>query len=254
MTAVVGRVLGVICACAFALLAPPASATPPDQITKAEFSEPTTRYAHGVLGDNVEWGALELTIDACFGCDSAVVETRLIRLPQNRVFEDLAPRIFRDEDGSTLVAVVESDAKLGARLSVYDQNGLYVATPFIGRANRWLAPIGAADFDGDGWVDLAYIDRPHLAKTLRVWRLDRHKGAPRLSEIASKSGLTNHRIGDGFITSGLRDCGQGPEIITVDAAWQNIMATRLSGNTLTSKAIALFNGPPSLKAHLACDS
>ncbi len=254
MMAVAGRVLGAICACVFAVLALPAAATPPDQITEAKFSEPTTRYAHGVLGDAVEWGALELTIDKCFGCDSAVVETRLIRLPQTRVFEDLAPRIFRDDDGSTLVAVVESDANLGARLSIYDQNGLYVATPFIGRANRWLAPIGAADFDGDGWIDLAYIDRPHLAKTLRVWRLDRHKDAPRLSEIASKPGLTNHRIGDDFVTSGLRDCGQGPEIITVDANWQTIMATRLSGNTLTSTKVAPFKGQPSMTKALSCEN
>ncbi len=252
MTVAAGRVLGVICACAFAVLALPATATPPDQITEAKFSEPTTRYAHSVLGDNVEWGALELTIDKCLGCDSPVVETRLIRLPQTRVFEDLAPRIFRDDDGTTLVAVVESDAKLGARLSIYDQNGLYVATPFIGRANRWLAPIGAADFDGDGWIDLAYIDRPHLAKTLRVWRLDRHKDAPRLSEIASKPGLTNHRIGDDFITSGIRDCGQGPEIITVDAAWQTIMATTLKDDTLSSRALAPFGDRSSLNAQLSC--
>ena len=27
-------------------------------ITKARYEAPTTRYAHGVLGDAVEWGAL----------------------------------------------------------------------------------------------------------------------------------------------------------------------------------------------------
>lgn len=242
--ALIGAVLSATCALA----------TPPDQITKAEFTEPTTRYAHGVLGDDVEWGALKLTIDKCWGCVGTMVETRLIRLPQNRVFEDLAPRIFRDDDGTTLVAVVESDAKLGARLSVYDQNGLYVATPFIGRANRWLAPIGVADFDGDGWVDLAYVDRPHLAKTLRIWRLDRQGGAPRLTEIASKPGLTNHRIGDDFITSGIRECGAGPEIITVDAGWETIMATRLSGNTLTSTKVAPFRGQPSITNALSCEN
>jgi hypothetical protein len=47
---------------------------------------------------------------------------------------------------------------------------LLAATPHIGSANRWLAPIGAADLDGDGRVEIAYVDRPHLARTLRIWR------------------------------------------------------------------------------------
>jgi hypothetical protein len=45
------------------------------------------------------------------------------------------------------------------------------STPWIGQRFRWLAPVAAADLDGDGAMELAYVDRPHLARTLRVWRI-----------------------------------------------------------------------------------
>ncbi len=32
-------------------------------ITSARFTEPTTRYAHGVLGDDIEYGTLEITVN-----------------------------------------------------------------------------------------------------------------------------------------------------------------------------------------------
>jgi hypothetical protein len=76
----------------------PAFATPPNVIIEAEYTEPTARYAHGVLGDAVEWGALVLTVDMCFGCEVKHVRQFTIRLPENRVFEDIAPRIV-DLDG-----------------------------------------------------------------------------------------------------------------------------------------------------------
>jgi hypothetical protein len=231
-----------------ALAALPAQATPPDVIVAAEYAEPTTRYAHGVLGDAVEWGALVLTVDPCLDCPGSRTRKLIIRLPETRVFEDTAPRIIEGDDTPSLAMVVESDLSLGARLALYDERGLYAATPFIGRANRWLAPIGAADLDGDGWPEIVYIDRPHLAKNLRIWRLK----DGRLAEIASAPGLTNHRIGEDFITSGLRDCGEGPEIITADAAWTRIMASRLENGRITSRSLGPFSGPDSLAAALAC--
>ncbi|NNE51988.1 MAG: VCBS repeat-containing protein, partial [Sulfitobacter sp.] len=39
-------------------LAAAAVATPPNLILSAEYAEPTRRYPHGVLGDDIEWGAL----------------------------------------------------------------------------------------------------------------------------------------------------------------------------------------------------
>ncbi|WP_258523623.1 VCBS repeat-containing protein [Roseovarius sp. TE539] len=211
------------------------------QITAARYDAPTTRYAHGVLGDAVEWGALVLTL-------AGGEETRLT-LPETRVFEDVAPRLADlDGDGNPEVIVVESSVSRGARLGVYDADGLRAATPHIGRPNRWLAPVGAADLDGDGSVEIAYVDRPHLAKRLRVWRYE--DGG--LDHVADLGGLTNHKIGWDFIAGGIRDCGNGPEIITADSDWRNVVATRFSAGKLTPRDIAPYSGPGSVQTELEC--
>lgn len=210
-------------------------------ITAAAYAEPTTRYPHGVLGDEVEYGALVLTLS-----DGA---SRRVVLPATRVFEDTAPRLHDlDGDGAPEVIAVESDAARGARLSVYGPDGLVAATPFIGTRFRWLAPSGAADLDGDGHFEIAYVDRPHLAKTLRVWRF--RDG--RLEEVAALAGLTNHRIGERDIAGGIRDCGAGPEVVTADAGWSQVMATRLEGDRLAARAIGPHRGRGSFAAALAC--
>ncbi|WP_238365795.1 FG-GAP repeat domain-containing protein [Mesobacterium pallidum] len=202
-----------------ALLAPVAAAA---QIVEARYAEPTGRYAHGVLGDAVEWGALELRLADGTG--------RVLRLPETRVFEDIAPRLADlDGDGAPEVIVVESDATRGARLAVYGAEGLLDATPYIGQPFRWLAPVGAADLDDDGAVEIAYVDRPHLAKTLRIWRWQQGQ----LEPVADLPDLTNHRIGWEFIAGGLRDCGAGPEMVLADGAWSRRMAVRWDGTGWT---------------------
>lgn len=234
---------------ALSLTAMPAQATPPNVIIAAEYTEPTDRYGHAVLGPDAEWGALRLTVDYCLGCEGTDIRRVLIRLPETRVFEDIAPRIVDlDDDESPEVVVIESDSDLGARLAVYDDAGLITATPFIGTAFRWLAPLGAADLDGDGYMELAYIDRPHLAKILRVWRYENAQ----LNEVATLPGLTNHRIGEDFISGGIRDCGDGPEIVSADANWRKIVAIRLENDALTAREIDDFGGPHTFKAALNC--
>ncbi|MGX9847860.1 FG-GAP repeat domain-containing protein [Limimaricola litoreus] len=195
-------------------------------LAEARFSEPTTRYAHGVFGDTEEWGALEMTTEAG--------ARHRIRLPKARVFEDTAPRLADvDGDGGREAVVVETDAALGARLAVYGSDGLLAATPFIGTPHRWLAPLPPADLDGDGRVELAYVDRPHLARVLRVWRLE----AGELVQLDALEGLTNHRFGAPEIAGGLRDCGDGPEWVLADAGWRRIMAVRLEGDRLDARDI-----------------
>jgi hypothetical protein len=213
------------------------------------FDAPTSRYAHGVLGDAIEWGAL---VYLERGRDGTETRQEIV-LPPSRVFEDLTPRLHDlDRDGRFEIIVVESDQRLGAQLAIYGLQAKRLvkraATPFIGTPNRWLAPLGAADLDGDGAIEIAYIDRPHLAKTLRVWRF----AGDQLTELAALQGLTNHRIGEAFISGGIRDCGSGPEVITADATWRQIVATRLVDGALKARAVAVFAGPASFDPVLAC--
>ena len=68
-----------------------------------------------------------------------------------------------------------------------------------------LAPLGAADLDGDGKIELAYIDRPHLAKILRIWRFDDGaRGAEGRRGDARRAGVV-----------GVEEAGQG--LVRLDA-------------------------------------
>jgi hypothetical protein len=211
-------------------------------VVRAEFREATNRYGHRVLGETPEWGVLHLWVT-----DDTNVS---LRLPHDRVFEDLAPRLVDvTGDGQNEVVVVESHLEQGARLSVYGRHGLITATPYIGRKFRWLAPVALADLDGDGAVELAYIDRPHLAQTLRVWR---YKGG-QLREVTHALGLTNHRIGWAYIIGGLRSCDRGPEMVLATGDWRNIVALRLVNNRLDTRVLGPWLGPASMAAALRCE-
>nr|WP_217355024.1 VCBS repeat-containing protein [Ruegeria arenilitoris] len=209
-------------------LAGPALAA--ETIATARYTDPTTRYPHGVLGDQIEWGSIELTLS-----DG---KHRSFTLPDHLVFEDLAPRVIDvTGDGLPEVIAVESDARRGARLAIYGPQGRMAATPHIGSRFRWLAPVGAADLDGDGNIEIAYVDRPHLAKTLRIWRIS----DGRLTEIAALPGITNHRIGEDFISGGLRTCNGQPELIVASGDWRRIIAVRYDGGWQTQDLGPLKN-------------
>ncbi len=44
-----------------------------------------------------------------------------------------------------------------------------------------------------------------------------------LAETLRLPGLTNHRIGEAFISGGLRDCGAGAELVLASADWSRVM-------------------------------
>ncbi|MBM2574830.1 VCBS repeat-containing protein [Jannaschia sp. Os4] len=212
-------------AAAVALLAAPAAA----EIVSARYAEPTARYAHLVLGRDHNFAALEVAL--------ADGTRRALRHPE-MVFEDTAPRVAEvDGRPGPEVVVVESDPRRGARVAVYGlRDGALArigATPFVGRANRWYAVADVSDLDGDGAVEVSFVDRPHLAKTLRTWRWT----GGGLAEVAALPGVTNHRIGDPGIPGGRRDCGAGPEIVLADADWSGLVAVRLSGDRLTARPL-----------------
>ncbi|WP_278425942.1 MULTISPECIES: FG-GAP repeat domain-containing protein [Sulfitobacter] len=221
----------------------PASA---QDIARASFGDPTTRYDHGVLGDAVEWGSLTLGL--------ADGTSRRIILPHALVFEDTSPRIVDlDGDGQPEVIVVESHQSKGARLAVYRASGRIAQTPFIGRKNRWLAPIGAADFTGNGQLEIAMVVTPHLSGSVQLLAYDNS----RLTVIARAEGFTNHRIGDPEIAGGIRTCGPHPELILAQMPWQRsapsqMVALQLDGKTLSPRSFDVPFTASNIAAAQAC--
>ena len=232
-------------ACLAGLVFGLASQAAAQEIVSARYDGPTTRYPHGVLGDEIEYDTLVVRLS-----DGREI---VARWAQDNVFEDLTPRVVDvDGDGAPEVVVVESHETQGARLAIWGMRdgtlAQIAATPHIGTRFRWLAPVAVADLDGDGRVELAYVDRPHLAKVLRVWRYGAD-GA--LTQVASVEGLTNHRIGWDYIAGGLRNCGQGPEMVLADAGWTNVVAVRFADGALTQQALGRYS-PEALERALGC--
>ena len=98
------------------------------------------------------------------------------------------------------MVLVRSGSRTGAALTVYSltqagsdkQLTELAATPAIGTANRWLAPVGVADFNNDGVQDVAYVQTPHIGGILKVWSIVDGD----FIEIAQSRGFSNHSIGD----------------------------------------------------------
>lgn len=220
-------------------------------VVLARYFGATDAYRHGVLGDAIEAEGLLVRFD-----DGARVVCDTVMAGADRVFEDTGPRLADlNNDGVNEVIAVASHADFGARLEVYGYPGpgrdfqRLAETPYIGRAFRWLAPVGAADLDGDGAVEIAYVDRPHLAKVLRIWRY----GTDGLAPVADLPGFTNHAIGWDFIAGGLRSCGGRNELILASGDWSTIQAVTLSADgDLSARELARFDGPISLDAAMAC--
>ncbi len=149
---------------------------------------PTLRYRHGILGDAVEAGGL-----AVEGVDGRRTE---FVLGKDSVFEDLLPRLHDiDGDEEDEIVVVRSYLQAGAALSVFGLRDGRLAriaeTQPIGRPNRWLNPIGAADFYGDARVELAAVITPHIGGWLTFYR----QAGMRLDEVSRWPGYSNHAIG-----------------------------------------------------------
>jgi hypothetical protein len=139
---------------------------------------PTTRYAHGVLGDAIEAGGF-------------IVDGKIFKLDDNAVFEDRRVRLHTIH-GKRVALLIKSYLDKGAAIALYsigDKITPLAETPPIGTPNRWLNIIGMADFTGSGEMVIAAVITPHLRGSLRFYN-------SKLEELARIDGYTNHIIGE----------------------------------------------------------
>ncbi|MEO9902196.1 VCBS repeat-containing protein [Nisaea sp.] len=167
----------------------------PDGLIRAWYTDETESYGHGALGDVVE--ALSLVVQEEGG------KLAVYSVIADEVFEDLEPRIVdldRSLAGRPEIVAITATSTGGAGIAVFgigrDSDGkpalLRLANSArIGTPYRWLNIAGIADFDGDGFTEIAYVDRPHIRGELVFleWR------GGRLREQAREGGYANHHGG-----------------------------------------------------------
>ena len=172
-------------AAVFANIASDAAA---ETITGAQYAAPVDRYGHFALGRPHEYARLTVTTDSGRSLE--------LLLPEDEVFEDLAPRIVKLATGEPAeVLVIVSQRNDGSRLVMIrligDRLEVSAESPAIGIPKRWLNPVGIADLDGDGRAEIAMVTTPHIGGTLRVYR----RTGKKLVEIAALAGFSNHVYG-----------------------------------------------------------
>lgn len=201
-------------------------------ISAAWLVGPTDRYRHGALGDAIE--AEGLAVEAGDGRRFEML------LSAASVFEDRYPRLADiDGDGEDEILVVRSYLDRGAALAVIKlrAGGLAVVaeTPALGQPNRWLNPVGAGDFDGDGRIEVALVETPHIGGVLKLYRWQKD----RLLLAAEQSGVSNHVIGSRALALAavLDTNGDGvPDILIPDQSRRRMLVLTYAGGRLAELA------------------
>ena len=217
-------------------------------IATARLIGPTERYDHGILGDSLEASGMRVERR-----DGAVVE---FTLEGQAVFEDLRLRLADlDGDGADELITIRSDGIGGAALAVYGVSdagiALRAAGPPIGRPYRWLNPAGAADFDGDGAIEIAYVETPHIGGILRVYQLV----AGGLVLEQSAAGFSNHAIGSRVLDMSAVIDWNGDGVMDLalpDAARRKMRIISLAGGNFQELA-SLDQPTPITTAIMAAD-
>jgi hypothetical protein len=182
------KVKTIIAALLFTVTAAVAEPLPDGEVTRfgawsAWLDSPTTRYAHGALGDEVEAGGfvvehqgkqLTFTLDA-----KHVFEDRRVRMVQ--LDDDLAPE----------AVIIRSHLDEGAAIAIYDIGDsitLKAESANIGTRNRWLNIAGFGQFTELGKIEIAAVITPHLKGRLTIFEIRGNK----IEAVSAISGYTNH--------------------------------------------------------------
>ncbi len=153
-------------------------------------SDPSDHYHHGVLGDKLE--AKSVTIVEL--SNEPTVASKF-SVPEEWVIESILP-IWTDwdEDGIREIVLTLSNSIEGAKLVLYDENGMILAeSASIGQGNRWRHALDIDAFGETGQKLLVDVKTPHIGGLVSFYSWDKDNKI--LKREASLSGYSTHDIG-----------------------------------------------------------
>ncbi len=154
----------------------------------AVLTSPSSRYEHGVLGDELEAEGMSVLKRK----NGGYILDREITPESGGVFEGIAPFWFDTEEGQAL-AITESVDGRGSRVSVYAPDGnLISAGPFFDEPQKWRHLIAAGPFGPNGETELVATRTPHLEAITEFYRLNGETGDIEL--VATGDGYPTHTI------------------------------------------------------------
>ncbi|RMG96240.1 MAG: hypothetical protein D6706_10480 [Chloroflexi bacterium] len=151
-------------------------------------TNPTTRYDHAVLGDELEASGIALLKTS----PELSIHTQ-IPIPDPFVIEGVAP-IWTDwdGDGTREIIVTLSSLATGAQIVLFDEQGNQLAKgPAIGQGYRWRHQIAVAPFGPNGEMELVDVLTPHIGGVVEFYRWEGEV----LTIVAKQAGYTSHVIG-----------------------------------------------------------
>ena len=208
-----------------------------DTLTEARYTTPVERYGHFALGRSHEYARLSATTRSG--------RQLTLTLPDDEVFEDLAPRLVRlaADEAPVLLAIVSRHG-VGARLVLVGLSGDTLAisaqSAAIGIPNRWLNPVAVVDLDGDGRAEIAAVIMPHLGGPLKVYR----RVGLALVEVAALVGFSNHVFGatELALSAAMSIAGQ-TRLLVPDTTRRGLRIVALQGDRLIETGRCAFASP-----------
>lgn len=167
----------------------------PSVIEQAWFGPADRSHGHDSLGTGRYPGCVHAAVRS-----NGRHHTVALELPDDAAFEDGVVRLVDiDADSSPEILLVRASRSNGAALSILGVEARAGAPLLVERARspsvgagRWLNPVGAADFDGDGRLEVVAVLTPHIGGVLTLYRYQ----PPDLMPIAQERGVSNHVYGD----------------------------------------------------------
>lgn len=196
------------------------------------FTDPSNSYPHGILGDTYEANRV-MILDSK---DSFDIISHF-DIGKNDVIESLYPMIYDlDQDGSNEIIVTLSNSSNGARIAVFDQNGVIVAEgPSVGTGMRWRHQIAVAPFGPRGEIELVDVLTPHIGGIVEFYRFQNKQ----LEIVSTIKGYSSHQIGsrnlDMALAGDFDDDGQFEVLIpTQDFSKLGLLQHSITGARLIS--------------------